>query len=52
MSSQQKLKSFCKWFKENKNYKGEIVEPQGNEWYLIDSIDSNHNSVKKKLNFE
>lgn len=38
VSSQQKLKSFCKWFKENKNYKGGIVEPQGNEWYLLTQL--------------
>ncbi len=51
LQTQQKLKALNKWFKNNKSYKGGIIEPGNDGWYLIESINSNGKIKQYKFNF-
>lgn len=51
LNTREKMKSFNAWLKKNKLYKGGIVQPNKNEWYLVESIDDKGNIKQKKLEF-
>jgi hypothetical protein len=46
-----KMKALNDWLRKNKKYKGGIVEPYKNDWYLIKSIDSEGKVDRQKIEF-
>jgi hypothetical protein len=50
-NTREKMMALNEWLAKNKKFKGGIVEPRANEWYLIESIDNNGIVKQKRLEF-